>query len=372
MRDTEELDFCRPDSHPGHSTGPRTPHGKCRSSRNAVTHGCRSQILILPGERQEDFDDLYDRWMAAHQPEDEAAAELVEQLILNKWFLERNLRRFMEIERKLAQTAYSEWTDAQHKEFQLALRYKTAAGRAVTRATHELEVYLKSLRQEEKDIWRAKGGLYDLSFRLSAEMRKQEAAIQKQIAEARQAGVDISEERESLAKSQKLTREALDNVQTQLSAFDRPKTGAEAVFQGQNHPTKLRKIPILDQWIEITVTDGQTRTRLFPPNDRLIEQGQAMLPPPQLVYRRLNFLNGVPEEYSWAISDPQTLANGGMGIQRMTVDTWLEVVEREKTNPSGHIGPCGGNLPRPKQRGGCDCEVCTHNQAILDAQLHDM
>jgi hypothetical protein len=34
------------------STGPRTPEGKARSRLNAVKHGCRARLPILPGERE--------------------------------------------------------------------------------------------------------------------------------------------------------------------------------------------------------------------------------------------------------------------------------------------------------------------------------
>lgn len=34
---------------------------------------------------------------------------------------------------------------------------------------------------------------------------------------------------------------------------------------------------------------------------------------------------------------------------------------------TGHVGPTGvGNLPRPKERGGCDCEVCARNREVLE------
>jgi len=39
-------------------TGPVTDTGKEISSRNALTHGGTSEKLIVPGERQEDFDAL--------------------------------------------------------------------------------------------------------------------------------------------------------------------------------------------------------------------------------------------------------------------------------------------------------------------------
>ena len=55
-----------------------------------------------------------------------------------------------------------------------------------------------------------------------------------------------------------------------------------------------------------------------------------------------------------------------MGIQRMSVDTWLEVIDREKASGTGHVGPTGvGNLPRPMARGGCDCETCAGNRGLL-------
>jgi hypothetical protein len=45
----------------------------------------------------------------------------------------------------------------------------------------------------------------------------------------------------------------------------------------------------------------------------------------------------------------------------------LEVIEREGGRGTGHVGPTGvGNLPRPKERGGCDCEVCARNREVLE------
>ncbi len=145
-------------------------------------------------------------------------------------------------------------------------------------------------------------------------------------------------------------------------------TKAQQLFRGQKNPKKRKKTPILDQWIEIEIQDGKTVTTLYPPNEQLIKQGQGMLPPPEMVYRRLHFVHGVPAEYNWTTDDPVTRERGGMGTQRMMVDTWLELIEREKASGTGHVGPCGGNLPRPESRGGCDCEVCSHNRAILEAR----
>src|SRR3954454_5089590 len=81
-------------------------------------------------------------------------------------------------------------------------------------------------------------------------------------------------------------------------------TKAQTMFQGQNNKKNHRKLTILNQWIEIEVENGQTVTKLYPSNEELIEEGKAMLPPPDLVYRRLNLPSGVPREYQWATKNP--------------------------------------------------------------------
>ncbi|MBV9264654.1 MAG: hypothetical protein JO061_00650 [Acidobacteriaceae bacterium] len=145
---------------------------------------------------------------------------------------------------------------------------------------------------------------------------------------------------------------------------------ARQIFAGQNHPKNRKKLTHIDQWVEIRIEEGKTTTRLYPPNDQLIEEAKEMLPPPDLVYRRLNFVDGVPPEYEWAIGkeDADVRERGGCGIQRMTADTWLQVIAREKLRDDGHIGRTGvGNIPRPD--GKCDCPVCTANKGLLDAVL---
>ncbi len=379
--DLSPADLSHPDlSHPDlshdpsngnsrYSTGPTSTRGKSASSHNSTKHGCRSRIvIILPGERQQDYDQLYERWMAAYEPEDDATAELVEQLIVNKWLLQRNLRRYMSIEEKLSQTDYVDWTEEQHKELQLTRRYKVAAERDASRSQRDLEFHKKCRKEEQQDLYDIREDLHDLRFRFADDLRKGDALMEKKVTQATRANVDISEEIEGLTTIQKQSRESLIGINKKLADLDVPKPRSKTVFQGQFHPKKLRKIAILEQWIEITVQDGQTKTQLFPSNEKLIKAGQAMDPPPEMVYRRMNFVNGIPPEYHWATENEDRRQRGAAGIQRMMIDTWLDVIDAEKADPSGHIGPCGGNLPRPKERGGCDCEVCTYNRAILERE----
>ena len=182
--------------------------------------------------------------------------------------------------------------------------------------------------------------------------------------EVRQAAQEVREERMKALQKQPPAKAAGAGAGAGV-----PESRGKALFQGQNHPKKMRKVAVLDQWIEVEIQDGKTVTKLYPSNEGLIKEGQRMDPPPELVYRRLNFPNGIPEEYRWVTaSHPERFARGGMGTQRMTVDTWLEVIEREAASGTGHVGQTGvGNLPRPKERGGCDCEVCTKNREIMEA-----
>jgi hypothetical protein len=140
-----------------------------------------------------------------------------------------------------------------------------------------------------------------------------------------------------------------------------PKTRAQLLFQGQNNPKKQKhkKLPRMEQWIEVRIEeDGTVKTTLYPSNEQLIEDGQEMWPAPELVYRRINFPDGVPPEYYWATSDEQVRKFGCCGIQRMTIDIWLETIDREKLRTDGHVGPTDvPNLPRPD--GTCTCPVCS-------------
>jgi hypothetical protein len=136
-------------------------------------------------------------------------------------------------------------------------------------------------------------------------------------------------------------------------------TRAQQLFQGQGAKKNQRKIVTLEQWVEVEIHDGETVTKLYPSNEELIKRGQEMDPPPEMVYRRLNFRRGVPVEYEWATSDPEVRKRAWHGIQRMGVDTWLEQIEQEKKNGSGHLEATDAALPRPESRGGCECRACT-------------
>lgn len=310
----------------------------------------RSRKLIIGEERQEDFDRLAAGWRTEYEPEGQAGESLVERVILNDWFLQRAEGVYMDLETELAETPALERTEEQHAKLQLYLRYKTTAERSFYRAFYALRGLRKDKFKEEVDLMRVR------------EVMRQEATK-----EVRRAAKEVLEEMASTRRVEAAKRlgpaKAVDRTSPETAVQSRAKT----LFQGQNHPKKMRKVAVLDQWIEVEIQDGKTVTKLYPTNEGLIQEGQRMDPPPELVYRRLHFPNGIPEEYRWVTSRSERFARGGMGTQRMTVDTWLDVIEREEAGGTGHVGPTGvGNLPRPQERGGCDCEVCARNRDMME------
>ena len=73
------------------STGPRTPEGKARSSRNALKRGLFSKQLIVPalGEVPEEFDALHADMRARYRPQGREEALLVDKMATAYWRLAR-------------------------------------------------------------------------------------------------------------------------------------------------------------------------------------------------------------------------------------------------------------------------------------------
>ncbi len=342
-----------PTEPPGHATGPRTREGKKRSSQNSLQHGCCSKTLLLPDEDPNELRQLLESWLYDYRADTYTVDQLVRETVSAQWIVLRNRSRYNQCEHSLHQEQPNclNWTDDQHHRLERFRRYLRQAERQFNSAFHNLERLHGRRFREGMQLQRA---------------QERAAAIETKRAQAL-----LQQNQPKPEKPEKKAAKAEPPTPTKPS---------EILFQGQNHPKKRRKIPLLEQWVEVTIQEnGETLTRLFPSNKNLIERGKAMLPPPELVYRRLNFPHGVPPEYEWVNAKEEKRKLGGCGIQRMTTDTWLEVIAREAPEferpgykssfAPEHIGPTGvGNLPRPKERGGCDCHVCTKNQAILDRQ----
>jgi hypothetical protein len=75
-----------------HSTGPTTPAGKARSSRNALRHGLRSELPVVPGERAEDWQEHEAGVVQSLAPAGALERELAARVALCLWRLRRVTR----------------------------------------------------------------------------------------------------------------------------------------------------------------------------------------------------------------------------------------------------------------------------------------
>lgn len=63
------------------STGPKTREGKNRARANALKHGLRAEVLVLPNEDAAQVEARVNDWFAYYQPESPAAVHLTNQCI---------------------------------------------------------------------------------------------------------------------------------------------------------------------------------------------------------------------------------------------------------------------------------------------------
>ncbi len=121
------------------STGPTSPAGKTRSSRNAFKHGLYSKQLVLPNEDPAELDQLRASLRTEHQPLNTTEEMLVNDLAENFW----RLRRMREFETRAMQPEnIIDW----HQSGLLALLERTMA--SAERGFHKS---LTALRRLQKD-----------------------------------------------------------------------------------------------------------------------------------------------------------------------------------------------------------------------------
>jgi hypothetical protein len=73
-------------------TGPRTPEGKARSSRNALKTGIDAKSAVLPSESAAKLDELTAAYHARFTPATGEELNLVDTLIRSEWLQRRYLR----------------------------------------------------------------------------------------------------------------------------------------------------------------------------------------------------------------------------------------------------------------------------------------
>ena len=71
------------------SRGPVTAEGKARSSKNAITHGLHSDLVVLRHESCAAFERLRESYMDDFQPATQSESDLVETMAVARWRLNR-------------------------------------------------------------------------------------------------------------------------------------------------------------------------------------------------------------------------------------------------------------------------------------------
>jgi hypothetical protein len=131
------------------STGPRTPAGKARSSKNATRHGLLSREELLPDESAADFAAFRDRMLEALAPEGDLEELLADRVVSGAW----RLRRFVRVEVAAFERSRYQWnTKEDHglgyafsslavngDVFSKLSRYEAGLERSLFRALHELQ-----------------------------------------------------------------------------------------------------------------------------------------------------------------------------------------------------------------------------------------
>ncbi len=312
---------------------------------------CVAADRILPGESPDDYHQTWQTWLGEYLPETDSDIELLTAVVDAAWRVQRTGKAFTAVERALA-TGYpdaAQWPAAQILHLSRVQRYHAMAEASLHRNLRLVEFMKARTEQREKIAAATHKSWVDTHPNEAAAARKADAEVA--VAAVLKSGGKSNPKKEGA------------NLLTVA-----PQSRAQQLFSGQNHTKKRKKIVRLEQWVEVRIVDGKTVTQLYPANEKVMERGKGMLPPPEFVYRRLNFPDGIPPEYNWVgISDAEHRERGGMGIQRMTVETWLDLIEAEAKRGDGHINPTA-NLPRPEEHGGCDCPVCTRNRELLEAQ----
>ena len=136
------------------STGPRTNIGKQTSSRNAIKHGCCSNVtLILPTENIEDFQALEATWFQSYSPNTDLETHLLNQVIQADWFHQRAARALAKVEAQIWNERPDPmfWDDYQHKALQRFTRYQTARRNEFNKAKKALDDHRKLQAAEKRN-----------------------------------------------------------------------------------------------------------------------------------------------------------------------------------------------------------------------------
>jgi hypothetical protein len=126
------------------SHGPVTEAGKAAVRLNALKHGFRARQIVLPGESQEDFDQLCQDLESEWQPQTPTERMCLEDMATNRW----KLIRAEKVEVILQDL---DGDDSLCKQLDNVLLFQGRFERAFQRALRELQRLQKDRRLREKE-----------------------------------------------------------------------------------------------------------------------------------------------------------------------------------------------------------------------------
>ena len=148
------------------SLGPITDPGKCKISKNRMSHGFRSGAITLNNEDRQAYDEHLDAYLRRYQPVDKVEEDLVGLLASSMWHIMRNnsvelalleleisgidedLHGRFEAMDQYGRLALAFKKSAGDNALELLRRYKTTSERAYHRALQALESMRKDRPSE--------------------------------------------------------------------------------------------------------------------------------------------------------------------------------------------------------------------------------
>jgi len=132
-----------------HSTGPRSPEGKARSSRNALCHGLSSRSALLSSEDRAAYESHCRQFFDEYQPATPTEAQLTQELADTTW----RLNRIPALEADLLHRAAHPASEEAAIAFDIVDAHRTLAmlGLHGSRLSRQFQKALQQLREIQAD-----------------------------------------------------------------------------------------------------------------------------------------------------------------------------------------------------------------------------
>ena len=135
-------------------TGPKTPQGKARSSRNAMRFGIHSPAPLIPGESAEEWEEHRAGMLASVERANYLEMFLAERMVVASWSLKKRVTAYEVAEFTRANKGSPVFRLPPANELDNIQRYEARLTRQFYQAKHELEVLQKQRRGEPTPLAR--------------------------------------------------------------------------------------------------------------------------------------------------------------------------------------------------------------------------